>query len=91
MMLYGRMGTLAVHEVPGECPLLISEEMVRLEVVLRLRNKKIDIEDLQAKGGKLDFHPKSGHPIARDSYRRSRTLRPEQHLRSISSARSRLT
>ena len=31
VMLYGRMGTLAVHEVPGECPFLISEEsMVRL-------------------------------------------------------------
>ncbi len=46
--------------------MLISEEsMTRLGVVLRLRDKVIDIEDLQLTGGKLDFHPKSGHPVAR--------------------------
>ena len=38
VMMYGKMGTLAVHEVAGDCPLLISEEaMTRLGVVLRLR------------------------------------------------------
>ena len=66
VMMYGRMGTLAVHEVAGDCPLLISEEsMAKLGVVLRLRAKKIDIEDLEISGEDLEFHPRSGHPIVR--------------------------
>jgi hypothetical protein len=66
VMMYGKMGTLAVHEVAGDCPLLISEEsMTRLGVVLRLRAKKIDIEDLEIAGEVLEFHPRSGHPIVR--------------------------
>ena len=41
VMMYGRMGTLAVHEVAGECPFLISEEsMTKLGVVLRLRARR---------------------------------------------------
>ncbi len=63
--LCGGMGTLAVNEVPGERPLLISEEsMKRLGVVLRLRQKQIDIEDLVVQGATSDFHPQNGHPIA---------------------------
>ena len=66
VMMNGRMGTLAVHEVAGDCPLLISEEsMTRLGVVLRLRAKRIDIEDLEIAGEELEFHPRSGHPIVR--------------------------
>ena len=91
VMLYGRMGTLAVHEVPGDCPLLISEEsMTRLGVVLRLRDKKIDIEDLQVTGCKLDFHPKSG-ARSRGFYLRSRTERPVQHRRRNPSEKQLLT
>ncbi len=64
-MMYGKMGTLAVHEVAGDCPLLISEEsMTRLGAV-RLRAKRIDIEDLEIASEELEFHPRSGHPIVR--------------------------
>ena len=46
--------------------MLISEEsMTRLGVVLRLRAKRIDIEDLEIAGEELEFHPRSGHPIVR--------------------------
>ena len=66
VMMYGEMGTLAVHEVAGDCPLLISEEsMTRLGVVLRLRAKRIGIEDLEIAGEELELHPRSGHPIVR--------------------------
>ncbi len=52
-MLYDRMGTLVVHEVPGESPLSISEEsMERLGVVSR--QKRIDIEDLGVQGETLE-------------------------------------
>ena len=33
--------------------------------MLRLRQKKFDIEDLGVQGETLEFHPPSGHPIAR--------------------------
>ncbi len=39
--------------------------MTRLGVVLRLRAKRIDIEDLEISGETLEFHPRSGHPIVR--------------------------
>ena len=39
--------------------------MARLGVVLRLRAKRIDIEDLEIAGEELEFHPRSGHPIVR--------------------------
>ncbi len=46
--------------------MLISEESAeRLWVVLRLRDNQTDIKDLHVKGGKLELHPRSGHPIAR--------------------------
>ena len=88
-MMYGRMGTLAVHEVAGDCPLLISEEsMAKLGVVLRLRAKKIDIEDLEIVGEDLEFHPRSGHPIVRLLPRRGTTW-PAPLLKSSLLARSR--
>ncbi len=66
VMMYGKMGTLAVHDVAGDCPLLISEEaMTRLGVVLRLRATRIDIEDSEISGAALEFHPRSGHHIVR--------------------------
>ena len=63
--LYGKMGVLSVHEVPGDCPLLISEDsMEKLGVDLKLRKREIDIEDLDVKDAELPFHPRTGHPIA---------------------------
>ncbi len=54
-----------MHKVPGECPRLIrGMSMERLGAGLRLRQEKIDIEDLGVQGETLEFHPRSGHPIA---------------------------
>ena len=55
-----------IYEVPGECPLLLSEEtMKRLDVVLYLRDEKIHIGEVGVQKEKLEFHKRSEHPIAK--------------------------
>ena len=62
--LYGVRGVLRVHEVPGACPLLISEDsMSELGVALHFGSKKIDLTTLGIFGQKLEFSAKTGHPI----------------------------
>lgn len=67
---YGVLCILRVSEVPGNCPLLISEESMRdLGVTLHFKEKLIDVGELNLYACPLEYH-ESGHPVV--------TLMPEQ-------------
>ena len=63
VQLYGVPCILKVSEVPGHCPLLISESsMEELDVTMSFKKRLISVGALELVDCPLEFHP-SGHPV----------------------------
>ena len=62
--MYKKVGLLMVQEVPGKCPLLISEDsMHKLDVSLHMGRRTIDVGSAGVYEQPLEYHPRTGHPI----------------------------
>ncbi len=61
--MYGYMGRLKVQEVPGRCPLLISEDsMHEMDVSLHHGRRTVDVGKLGVEGKTLTYN-KNKHPV----------------------------